>query len=127
MEERAKLLIGLAAATAANCLPCFEYFLGEAEVANISQEEIQKTVNLASQLKEDTYLAIRNYTLTLLAIEKERMEKYWTDGELKSAEEILKEYRNASRKRRDQMWFMFIDLRKDFDEIERPTTKNLIP
>jgi hypothetical protein len=125
MEERTKVLIGLAAATAATCSLCFEHFLGEAEVANISQEEIQKTINLASQQKEDTCLAIRNHLLTALAIEKERMAKYWTDGELKCAEEILKEYRNASRKRRDQMWFMFIDLRKDFDEIERPCTKDL--
>jgi hypothetical protein len=125
MEERTKVLIGLAAATAANCSLCIEHLLGEAEVANISQEEIQKTTNLASQMKEDPSLATRTRALTLLAIEKEPMAKYWTDGELKSAEEILKEYRNASRKRRDQMWFMFINLRKDFDEIERPSTKDL--
>jgi hypothetical protein len=33
--------------------------------------------------------------------------------------QILEEYRQARRKKRDQMWFLYIDLRKEFDEIER--------
>jgi len=47
------------------------------------------------------------------------IKRYWKDGRLKSLEEILEEYRLARRKKRDQMWFLYIDLRRDFDEIER--------
>jgi len=47
------------------------------------------------------------------------MKRYWKDGGLKSLDEILEEYRQARRKKRDQMWFLYIDLRRDFDEIER--------
>ncbi len=32
--------------------------------------------------------------------------------------EILKEYKEAGRGRRDDLWFTFIELRIDFDEIE---------
>jgi hypothetical protein len=47
------------------------------------------------------------------------IKRYRKDGGLKSLDEILEEYRQARRKKRDQMWFLYIDLRKDFDEIER--------
>ena len=47
------------------------------------------------------------------------MRQYWIDGAMKSLDEILEEYRQARRNKRDQMWFLYIDLRKDFDEIER--------
>ena len=47
------------------------------------------------------------------------MKRYWKDGGSKSLDEILEEYRQARRKKRDQMWFLYIDLRRDFDEIER--------
>ena len=47
------------------------------------------------------------------------IKQYWIDGATKNLEEILEEYRQARRKKRDQMWFLYIDLRKDFDEIER--------
>jgi hypothetical protein len=51
--------------------------------------------------------------------------RYWKDGGLKNLEEILEEYRQARRKKRDQMWFLYIDLRKDFDDIERDSDKGL--
>ncbi|RLA85766.1 MAG: carboxymuconolactone decarboxylase family protein, partial [Deltaproteobacteria bacterium] len=39
MEERTKLLIALGAATAANCIPCFEHLYYEAGVAGLTSEE----------------------------------------------------------------------------------------
>jgi len=32
MDEKSKLLICLGAATAANCIPCFEHYFGKANV-----------------------------------------------------------------------------------------------
>lgn len=53
------------------------------------------------------------------------MKKYWKDGVMKSFEELLIEYRHAPRKKRDQMWLMFIGPRNDFDEIERDENNQL--
>ncbi len=36
MEEKTKILICLGAATAANCIPCFEFYYGKAQEAGIS-------------------------------------------------------------------------------------------
>ncbi len=47
------------------------------------------------------------------------MKQYWIDGAMKNLEEILEEYREARRSKRDQMWFLYVGLRSDFDEIER--------
>lgn len=44
---------------------------------------------------------------------------------MKSFEELLIEYRHAPRKKRDQMWLMFIGPRNDFDEIERDENNQL--
>lgn len=52
------------------------------------------------------------------------IKRYWMDGEMGSIEDLLEEYRDAGRKKRDHMWLMFTDLRKDFDEIERNAHKN---
>ncbi len=53
------------------------------------------------------------------------VKRYWGDGGSKSLDEMLEEYRQARRKKRDQMWFLYIDLRKDFDDLERDLDKNL--
>jgi copper(I)-binding protein len=53
------------------------------------------------------------------------MKKYWKNGVMKSSGELLIEYRHALRKKRDQMWLMFIGLRNEFDEIERGENNQL--
>lgn len=50
--------------------------------------------------------------------------RIWMNREMKSAEDLLEEYRDAGRKKRDHLWLMFADLRKDFDEIERNAHRN---
>jgi Holliday junction resolvase len=60
MDERTKLLVGLAAATAANCIPCFEYLFCEAEAAKLTREEIQAAVNFASQVKNGAHIALKD-------------------------------------------------------------------
>ena len=51
MEERTRLLVSLGAAVAANCVPCFEHFLGKTEAAGLTSEEIQEAVEVADQIK----------------------------------------------------------------------------
>jgi alkylhydroperoxidase/carboxymuconolactone decarboxylase family protein YurZ len=51
MDERTRLLVSLGAAVAANCVPCFEHFLGKTEGAGLTSEEIQEAVEVADQIK----------------------------------------------------------------------------
>jgi hypothetical protein len=48
------------AATAANCIPCFEHYFGKAKAVGLTSEEFGETVDLASQVKKGAHLAIRN-------------------------------------------------------------------
>jgi hypothetical protein len=60
MDEKIKVLICLSAATAANCIPCFEHYFGKTGPLNISKEEIQTAVDLASQVKKGAHMALKN-------------------------------------------------------------------
>jgi hypothetical protein len=71
MEERTKLLICLGAATAANCIPCFEYFFCEAEAAKLTREEIQEAVDLASQIKQGAHLTLKNSINDIMGLEEQ--------------------------------------------------------
>lgn len=71
MDEKSKLLICLGAATAANCIPCFEHYFGKAKAAGLTPEEIQEAVDLASQVKKGAHLAIKNRINDVMDREKE--------------------------------------------------------
>ncbi len=45
MEDKTRALICLGAATAANCISCFDYYLGKAEAAGLKTDEIQEAVD----------------------------------------------------------------------------------
>lgn len=69
MEERTKLLVALGAATAANCIPCFEYLYCEAGVAGLTQEEIQEVVALATKVKHGAHVALKNSIHDIMGLE----------------------------------------------------------
>ena len=70
MEERTKLLVALGAATAANCIPCFEHLYCEAGVAGLSQEEIQQVVDLATKVKQGAHVALKNSIHDIMGLEE---------------------------------------------------------
>ena len=70
MEERTNILICIGAATAANCIPCFEHFFGKAQEAGLTDEEIQEAVDLASQVKKGAHMALRNSISNVMSREK---------------------------------------------------------
>jgi ferritin-like protein len=70
MEERTKLLVALGAATAANCIPCFEYLYCEAGVAGLTREEIQEVVALASKVKQGAHVALKNSIHDIMGLEE---------------------------------------------------------
>lgn len=71
MDERTEILTCIGAATAANCIPCFEYYFGKAQAAGISDEEIREATDLASQVKKGAHMALRNSISNLMGREKE--------------------------------------------------------
>ena len=70
MEERTKLLVALGAATAANCIPCFEYLYCEAGVAGLTQEEIQEVVALATKVKQGAHVALKKSIHDIMGLEE---------------------------------------------------------
>jgi alkylhydroperoxidase/carboxymuconolactone decarboxylase family protein YurZ len=71
MDEKTKVLISLGAATAANCIPCFEHYYGKTGALGISAEEIQETVDIASQVKKGAHMAIKNSINSLMGQKKQ--------------------------------------------------------
>jgi len=71
MDEKTRILICMGAATAANCIPCFEYYFGKAEAVGLKTEEIQEAVDLGSQVKKGAHIALRNSVSNLMGREKE--------------------------------------------------------
>jgi alkylhydroperoxidase/carboxymuconolactone decarboxylase family protein YurZ len=60
MDERTRVLICIGAATAANCISCFEYYFRKAEAVGLKTDEIEEAVDLASQVKKGAHMAFRN-------------------------------------------------------------------
>ena len=71
MDERTKLLVGLAAATAANCVPCFEYLFCEAKASEVTRKEIQEGVDRASKVMKGAHLALKNSMNDIMGLEEQ--------------------------------------------------------
>jgi hypothetical protein len=71
LAQPQRVLICLGAATAANCIPCFEYYFGKAKTVGLLADEIQEAVDLASQVKKGAHMAIKNCINGLMGEEKE--------------------------------------------------------
>ena len=71
MEEKTKLLIALGAATAANCIPCFEHLYYEAGVAGVTSKEIQQVVDLASKVKNGAHIALKNSINDMMGLKEQ--------------------------------------------------------
>jgi len=60
MDEKTELLICLGASTAANCIPCFDYYFKKASVAGIALEEVKHTVELACKIKTGAGIVMKD-------------------------------------------------------------------
>lgn len=59
-DEKIVTLICLGAATAANCIPCFEHLYEKAHHAGLTQKEIRGAAELASVVKKGAHLALKS-------------------------------------------------------------------
>lgn len=66
MDERTKLLISLGAATAANCIPCFEFYFGKALEMKLTSSEIQEAVDQASKVKKGAHISLKTSVSCLM-------------------------------------------------------------
>jgi alkylhydroperoxidase/carboxymuconolactone decarboxylase family protein YurZ len=60
MDVNTRVLIGLGAAVAANCAPCFDQYYAKALEHKITMEEIKAAVGIGGQMKTGGNLAMVN-------------------------------------------------------------------
>lgn len=66
MDEKTKLLVCLGAATAANCIPCFEFYYRKALAAGVDAGDTQEAVEYVYKINNNINVlmenSIRNFT-----------------------------------------------------------------
>ena len=68
-EEKAKILIAIGAATAANCIPCFEHLFEKALSSGVRLEEINRATDIATKVKMGAHEALTKSINELIGIE----------------------------------------------------------
>jgi len=58
MDDNTEILISLGASTAANCVPCFEYYFKKATKLGLNIEEIEKAVEIGNKVKTGSSIAM---------------------------------------------------------------------
>jgi len=71
MDEKIKLLVCLGAATAANCIPCFEFYYAKAQAAGVASEDIQEVAEIAYQIKNNINMLMKNSIKGTMGMEGE--------------------------------------------------------
>ncbi len=65
-DEKIVTLICLGAATAANCIPCFEHLYEKARQVGLTDKEVHGAAQLAAIVKKGAHLAIKSSIEELL-------------------------------------------------------------
>jgi len=60
LVEKTDILIAIGAATAANCIPCFEHLYEKAVTSGITAAEIKRASEIAGLVKNGAHAAISN-------------------------------------------------------------------
>ena len=71
LEEKIEILICLGAATAANCIPCFEHLYEKAHAIGLTVDEIRKASDLAAQVKKGAHFALQNSMNEILGVDRQ--------------------------------------------------------
>ena len=74
-DEKTVTLICLGAATAANCIPCFEHLYEKARQVGLTEKEIQGAAQLASIVKKGAHLALKSAIDELIGTDFEAYEE----------------------------------------------------
>jgi len=69
LTDKVRVLIAIGAATAANCIPCFEHLFEKAQTAGVTPADIQGASDIAGQVKKGAHQALTNSIAELIDIE----------------------------------------------------------
>ena len=72
IEEKIENLIAIGAATAANCIPCFEHLYEKAINSGITLAQIKRASDIAGLVKKGAHIALTNSVNELIGIEETR-------------------------------------------------------
>jgi alkylhydroperoxidase/carboxymuconolactone decarboxylase family protein YurZ len=70
LEDKIENLIAIGAATAANCIPCFEHLYEKAINSGITSAEIKRASDIAGLVKKGAHIALTNSINELIGIEE---------------------------------------------------------
>ncbi len=70
LEDKIENLIAIGAATAANCIPCFEHLYEKAINSGITLAEIKRASEIAGQVKKGAHIALTNSVNELIGIKE---------------------------------------------------------
>ena len=70
LEDKIESLIAIGAATAANCIPCFEHLYEKAINSGITLAEIKRASDIAGLVKKGAHIALTNSINELIGIEE---------------------------------------------------------
>ncbi len=69
LEDKIENLIAIGAATAANCIPCFEHLYEKAINSGITLSQIKWASDIAELVKKGAHIALTNSVKELIGIE----------------------------------------------------------
>ena len=69
-QDNIDILIAIGAATAANCIPCFEHLYEKAINSGITSTEIKRASDIAGQVKKGAHIALTNSINELVGIDE---------------------------------------------------------
>jgi len=70
LEDKIENLIAIGAATAANCIPCFEHLYEKATNSGITIAQIKRASDIAELVKKGAHIALTNSVNELIGIEE---------------------------------------------------------
>ncbi len=70
LQDKIENLIAIGAATAANCIPCFEHLYEKAITFGVSLAEIKRASDIAGQVKKGAHIALTNSINELIGLEE---------------------------------------------------------
>jgi alkylhydroperoxidase/carboxymuconolactone decarboxylase family protein YurZ len=70
LEDKIENLIAIGAATATNCIPCFEHLYEKAISSGITLAEIKRASDIAGLVKKGAHIALTNSVNELIGIEE---------------------------------------------------------
>ena len=57
-SDKLEIMIAIGAATAVNCIPCFDFLYEKAIAAGLTSHEIRQSVDIADRVKKGAHIAI---------------------------------------------------------------------